>query len=568
MRNSHGKSHWQHLRTILALFFAERRSALLIGSLLAATTIMAGVALLGVSGWFITATAIAGLSTVSALMFDVFSPAAAIRMLAIVRTAARYGERLTTHDATLRILAAMREKLFRGWSEPGAARALLARPASLLFRLTVDIDALDSLYLRILVPAGSALAAAIIAGLTLSLLIHPLLGTGLCTWLLIIGLGVPVIAARTARRTARKRAFSLEAVRARSIDLASGQTELAVAGRLDAQCELIMVADARLAEADDDFSKLETATTAIFSMTTTIVLVGTLIFSAALVEAGSITPPLAALAVLIAFASVEPFSGLRRGALELGRTLLAAQRIGPRLESLPPEASPDKPPALLALLLQKITAGYDPDHPVLSNLSLAVEAGERVALIGTSGAGKSTLLNVVSGELSVTSGQVLVAVHTLLPQRTELFRDSFRENLRLAAPDATDDDLWQALESAGLAADLRKLPDGLDTPLGEGGLGLSGGQGRRFALARLFLRNTSFWLLDEPTEGLDNKTAQDVLDRLSLLAMGRTILFATHVLREAAIADRLIVMEKGHIICDVRRGDSGYATTLATLRSG
>lgn len=566
MKSTHVKGRLRHLRTILALFLAERRRAILTGALLAAMTILAGIALLGLSGWFITATAIAGLSAVSALMFDVFSPAAAIRMLAIIRTAARYGERLTTHDATLRILAAMRERLFRGWAEPGAARALLARPASLLFRLTVDIDALDALYLRILVPAGAALAAAIVAGLTLGLLIHPLLGSGLCIWLLTIGLGVPIVASRAAQRTARKRAYSLEALRARTIDLVSGQTELAIAGRLDAQCELILSADNRLAEADNHFNRLETATTAIFSMTTTIVLVGTLLFSAALVETGFITPPLAALAVLIAFASLEPFSGLRRGALELGRTLLAAQRLGPRLETVPKERIIEKPPAGLALSLQNVTSGYDTAYPVLSQLSLVIEAGERVALIGASGAGKSTLLNIATGELPAMEGKILVGPHTLLPQRTELFQDSLRENLRLAAPGATDETLWESLEAAGLAPDLRKLPGGLDTLLGEGGLGLSGGQGRRLALARLFLRNTPFWLLDEPTEGLDGKTAQDVLDRLSILAKGRTILLATHVLREAMIADRIVIMEKGRIVCDVRRSDSGYATTLAALR--
>lgn len=568
MSNLHRQNYWRDLRTILTLFFAARGRSLLIGIFLAAATIIAGIALLGLSGWFITATAIAGLSVTSALMFDVFSPAAAIRMLAIVRTASRYGERLVTHDATLGVLAAMREKLFRGWSAPGAARALLARPASLLFRLTVDIDVLDSLYLRVLVPVGAAIGAAVVAGLTLGLLLHPLLGTGLCLWLLLVGLGVPVVASRAARRTARKQSYSLEALRARTIDLVSGQTELAVAGRLDAQCASIMAADNHLAEADKDFNKLETATTAVFGVTTTVVLVGTLLFSAALVETGIATPPLAALAVLIAFASVEPFAGLRRGALELGRTMMAARRIGPRLEPLPPVAPPGTPPPDLALCFDTVTVGYSPDNPVFSKLSLSVKIGERVALIGKSGAGKSTLLAVATGEIGAAEGEVLISPCTLLPQRTELFRDSLRENLRLAAPQTTDDVLWEALEAAGLASDLRKLPDGLDTPLGESGLGLSGGQGRRFALARLLLRNTPFWLLDEPTEGLDGKTAQDVLDRLSILTKGRTILVATHVRREAAIADRIIVLENGRITADICRSDPRYAKTLATLRAG
>ena len=132
---------WSAFRPILALFLTERRAALLAGALLAAATVLAGIALLGLSGWFITATAIAGLSSATAFAFDVFAPAAAIRFLALARTAARYGERLTTHDATLGVLAGLRVEVFRNWAQPQAAQRLLKRPARLLFRLTADIDA-------------------------------------------------------------------------------------------------------------------------------------------------------------------------------------------------------------------------------------------------------------------------------------------------------------------------------------------------------------------------------------------------------------------------------------------
>lgn len=120
------------LKPILTLFFSEKRGKLWAGMLLAAITVLCGILLLGLSGWFITATAIAGLATASALAFDVFAPAAGIRLLAILRTASRYAERLVTHDATLAVLAAMREKLFRSWAAPQAAKILLRRPSRLL----------------------------------------------------------------------------------------------------------------------------------------------------------------------------------------------------------------------------------------------------------------------------------------------------------------------------------------------------------------------------------------------------------------------------------------------------
>ena len=131
---------------------------MVLGAGLAALTVLAGMGLLGLSGWFIAATAIAGLQLASALAFDIFAPSAGIRLLAIARTASRYGERLVTHDATLATLAQLRERIFRSWARAGNIQDLLRRPARALFRLTGDLDALESFYLRLLVPAGAALA--------------------------------------------------------------------------------------------------------------------------------------------------------------------------------------------------------------------------------------------------------------------------------------------------------------------------------------------------------------------------------------------------------------------------
>ena len=158
------------LRPVLALFWAGDRRMLTYGTLLSFTTALAGIALLGLSGWFIAATSIAGLTLVTALTFDVFMPSAGIRLLAIGRTASRYGERLVTHDATLGVLAHLRERVFRRFARADAARGLAANPSRLLFRLTIDIDALDSLYLRVLAPvlvaagAGLAVTAALAFG--------------------------------------------------------------------------------------------------------------------------------------------------------------------------------------------------------------------------------------------------------------------------------------------------------------------------------------------------------------------------------------------------------------------
>jgi ATP-binding cassette subfamily C protein CydC len=288
----------------------------------------------------------------------------------------------------------------------------------------------------------------------------------------------------------------------------------------------------------------------------------------ALAGEGRIGTAGAVLALLVALTAMEPFAALRRGALEAGRTWLAARRLSPYCGAAQPPARPAAPATPDQVLrLDGVCARYpDSDVDALHGISLHLGAGERVALIGASGAGKSTLMALVAGELAPRSGVVEAVPHAWLGQRADLFQDSLRDNLRLARPEADDPALWAALEAAGLADDVRALHAGLDTRLGEGGLGLSGGQARRLAIARLLLQPHRLWLLDEPTEGLDAPIAADLLARLDALGAGRTWLIATHLRREAALADRLLLVRNGRIEAECRRGSPGFDATLASLR--
>jgi len=572
LQRSPSRSLPRSLGAVLKLFWTGQRNHLLLGAALAAFTVLAGIALLGLSGWFITATAIAGLSAATALAFDVFAPSAGIRFLALTRTAARYGERLVTHDATFAVLAALRERAFRGWAQPGAARRLLLRPARLLFRLTSDIDALDSLYLRILVPAAAALGAALAAGVTLGL-VNGWFGLLAGLWLLLAGLGVPALAARRALTPSRRRSSGLETLRQRIIDLTAGQTDLVMTGRMAAAQAGLTAADARLADADNALNRIEARVTAAFSVATALLLTAALLTVAALAESGAIGAPVAAMAVLVALAALEPFAALRRGAMELGRALLAVGRLAPRLvdQSAAPVRQAPADDQVAATLRQVSVRHPGAARPVFADVDLTVGAGERIAIIGASGAGKSTLLALLAGELEATTGEVRNRPASLLTQRTELFQDSWRGNLQLAAPQADDATLMAALTAASLDDVIRGRSTGamassLDTPLGEGGAGLSGGQGRRLALARLLLRDAPLWLLDEPTEALDAATARDVLGCAARLAEGRAVVIATHLRREAELADRLLVMDHGRLTAEARRGEPAFDVLLAGLR--
>lgn len=532
------------------------------GAALAALTVLMGMALLGLSGWFITATALAGLVPATALVFDVFMPSAGIRLLAVGRTGARYAERLVTHDATLAVLASLRQRLFLSWARPQGARLLLQRPARLLQRLTADVDALDNLYLRLLVPAVAALGAALLAALAYGFM-RWWLGLLTLAWLLLTGWGIALWHGLRSRKAAVRRAMALEAMRAQTVDLVAGQTELLMAGQLPAQVQQVLHSDARCAQADERLYQSEAAAAQAYGAVSAITLSASVLLMAWLMEQGRINAPVAALGILLALSAMEPFAALRRGAEQAGRTWLALRRLAPPLAAKVEAAeSPQQPMQKLAVSLQAVRLRQ------LGPIDLNVRQGERVALIGSSGAGKTSLLHLMAGELQPDEGVVQARSCSWMTQRTELFQDSLRNNLRLADADADDEQLWGVLQAAGLRSDVMALPQGLDTMLGEGGMGLSGGQSRRLALARLLLSPDRCWLLDEVTEGLDAVTAADVLKRLVQAAESgaRTLIFATHWQREASLADRIVYLQAGRVRAQALRGTPEFEQLMARLR--
>ena len=552
--------------------WAGRHRRWIAGALLAAVTVLAGMGLLGLAGWFITATAMAGLYASTALAFDVFMPSAGIRLLALGRTVSRYAERLVTHDATLAALARLRQTVFLAWSEPDGTGIRRHYPARAQFRLTHDLDALQDVYLRLMVPACAALGGMLLAALVLGWL-APWLGLLLLGWLVALGGAITWILFRRSWRPAARHALLTERLRAGAIDLVSGQTELIMADQLEQHCAGLERVDRRLARIDRRMNRLEARAGGVYEAAGSLTLAGVLLATGWLFEQGHIGLPYVVLAILLVFGVMEPFAALRRGAMEAGRMWLAARRLSPACRPPVKAASGvgagQRPfgDSGRALTLGDVSVRY-PGSKVnaLTNVSLTLADHERVAVVGASGTGKSTLIATLAGELAVRQGHVHSKPSAWLSQRTHVFQDTLRDNLLVANPHAHDDQLWRALHDAGLHAYVQALPQGLDTWLGEEGLGLSGGQLRRLALARLLLQERPVWLLDEPTEGLDEVTAADVLARLDRRGRDRSWLMATHMSREAALADRLIVMEGGRVQAVVERGTAAYADTLATLR--
>lgn len=556
---------FRDLLTILSLFRRAAFRPMLGGVLLATLTALAGVALLGLSGWFITATGIAGAIAATALAFDTFRPGAGVRFLALLRTGGRYAERLVTHEATLAVIATLRVRMFRAAARPGLARALIQRPGRLLFRITGDLDALDTLYLRLAVPLSVLvlLSLAVAAGLWFliglwgPLMALVLLGTGI---LLLVWL------AQASWGPGGQRAILLETLRLRLLDLTAGRVDWRMVGRLGAMADLTLDADRRLTRADERLNRMEVISGLVQSLVGTGLLTGGLLLAAWMVGDGWLEAGGATLAVLTSMAMVEPLAPLRRGGVELGRLLRAARRVAADLAPTPPITVPS-PPTGLAVQIDRMHFRHDGAAiPLFNGLSLSIPSGQHVALIGGSGAGKSSLIALLTGEATPQSGSVAALDWALMDQRVDLFQDDIRANLRLADPAADDDRLWQVLHLAGLERVVREMPAGLDSPLTEGGAGLSSGQRRRLALARFLLQDKPLWLLDEVTDGIDLSVAGEILTKLKELGANRTILIVTHLRREAALADRLIRVQGGNLVTDAARGTPAFEEALATLR--
>lgn len=539
------------LWAIFWLILRDQRAAMIRGAVLGVVVLAMGGALLGLSGWFITATAVAGLAGTGAV-FDVFRPSAMVRFLALGRAAARYGERMLTHDATLRALESLRLRVLASYLVAPYPRMIRARGAQALNRLTADIDALDGVPLRLVLPLLAGLVVQIIALGVLWFLVAP----ALALW--VVGgyvLGAALIFGRMARVSvplSRRAEMAAQAFRTRLIDLIRARRDLAVYGRLVAQAEAVQRAEDRRLALRRSLDRAERRASAALTLLGTVVTAGALGFGLMLVQQGQIDPAFAALGFFSALALAETLVPLRRAASDFGRMADAARRTGrdlavsvPEVSASRIEAGPSDVRIIGATLLR--TGGH---QPVVTDVSLHVRPGETVAITGASGSGKSTLLLAIAGLHPIAAGEILIggtavadqteaalrAQVTLLPQRSALMAGTVAEALRLAAP-ADDERLWKVLSAVQLA-EVIAAKGGLLTRIGPKGEGLSGGEARRLALARALLRAPCVLLLDEPTEGLDDPMARAVLQGIRDILPDAAILIAAHREAEMAFADR------------------------------
>jgi ATP-binding cassette subfamily C protein CydC len=551
-----------------------------LGLALSLVTLLANIGLLALSSWFIASMAIAG--SVGALM-DYTTAGAGVRALALGRAAGRYAERLVNHDTTFRILSALRLWFYERIEPLAPARLSLYRSGDLLSRIRADIDTLDDFYVRGVVPS---LVGVLALGCIIPFLAHfdPRLAAIDAAALVFAGVLLPLLLKRLSTRPGRERIAGAAELRSLVVEEVQGMAELVAFGAADAHADRVGAADRGMDRQQRVLSSLQglgdagiVAASAFAVWAAAFVLVP-VVGSGGLPRADM---AMLTVAVLASFETIMPLPGVMQRA---GEMAAAARRLFQIIDAEPAVTEPvvtadlgEVFPGPVSVSIRDLRFRYGPGQPwVFDGLSLDIPAGSRLGIVGPTGAGKSSIVNVLlrfwdfeGGRIRITGAGDLPGaaertgrdlrtfatedvrrLFSIVPQAPYLFHASIRENLLIAMPQAADragEDREEALHSALRIAQLEELvaalPDGLDTIVGEAGREMSAGEVQRIALARALLRNAPIYILDEPTEGLDDRTAEALLGALREWVPGKTLVVISHRERELAIVDRVFRLD-------------------------
>ena len=533
---------------------------LALGIFLSLITLLANVALLALSGWFITAMAIAGVTGVA---INYFTPAALIRAAAIIRTAGRYAERLVTHEATFRLLSELRVWFYQHLEPLAPAGLESYKSGDLLSRIRADIDTLNNVYLRLIVPVVVALISSVLFFIFLSFY-NPLLALVELTLLLIAGVIVPLWVNRLAYDTGKQITQTQSQLRSAIINDLQGMGELLIYGADTAHAEHIEHLSQQLATQQQKMSRISGLSQAPLGLCASLALWASLLMIIPMVNNGSQLPAKLAMLALFSLASFEAVMPLPFAFQSLGETFAAARRIFNIIDKKNLITEPTTPATIhtpLHIKFEQVSFRYPANHEwILESFNLDIPPQTSLAIMGQTGSGKSSLINILLRFYPINAGKILINNTSIehynsetlrqhiavVPQQNHLFNDSILKNLRLAKHNATMQEIETACKAAQIHDFIQAQPEGYHTLVGEIGTRLSGGQRQRIAIARALLKPASVLILDEPTEGLDPQTADKVIKNLYQWAKDKqqTLIIITHRLEGIENSDQIINLSR------------------------
>lgn len=538
--------------------------------LLGIVTVLSVLGLVMVAGWFISMAAVAGVVAVGLHTFNYLMPSAIIRLFAITRTAARYGDLMVSHHAVFGLLKQLRVAFFSRWATlPFLARSNAKSSSQTMQRLVKDIDTLDEFVLRIVSPWVVATTAVLaLVAVLLWLLPH-----GWVALFLLLTLLVAYVVLRLGVALAKQESRLVHQRKSKLLDALPAITQLLIWQQWLPQTNQMTQLDAAHHQLMQKTHNLRRWGGFVMQLVIALVVVAVLalanelfvanrlpIFTADTInEYAALNPAMVLALVLGLFGVIEIVVALVGEPLALGHSIHAKNRLNELVcydDKTPPKTPLPDSAQPLTLRLCDVCVKLPSAIVSTTQISATLDSQRPTLIVGASGAGKSTLLMTLAGEIEPVSGQITLngtdytkMAHGqslgFLGQTVDIFDQTLADNLRLGKPSASDDELLAVLDKVGLLSWLNAQPKGLATPLGEYGMAISGGQARRIALARLLLTPKAILLLDEPFAGLDGNTRQKVWD--SLLAMQQQgdigiLAIATHqVWEQMCEADRIVI---------------------------
>ena len=557
--------------------FKFAKLPLFLGLILMITGLASSIGLLTTSGWFLAATAIAGLGT----LFNFFYPSASVRGLAIGRTLFRYFEKLVTHDATFRILAKLRVQVFEKIIPLSPAVLNRYRNSDLLNRLVSDVDTLDSLYLRLIAPFITAIFVILAMCIGLSFVNAPL-ALGLGASLLLLVFVIPTVFYQLGKKFGDKLVHSRALYRTQFLEFIQAQAELLLFNAEDKLKDNMAKTEANWQADQQKEANLSGFSTALSLFLNGLIIAAMLWFSSQ-AEFGNDEYRMAfiALFTFAALSSFEILMPLGSAFLHIGQVIASAERVTDIIEQQPLVTFNGKAEfnqnATTLIEAKDLSFTYpERQNRALENLNLTIPKGQKVAILGKTGSGKSTLLQLLVRNYDANQGQLFLAGKPIadyaedtlrsqfcfLTQRVHVFSDTLRQNLQFAsAVNISDKKMIEVLNQVGLGK-LLEQEQGLDIWLGDGGRPLSGGELRRLGLARILLNDAPILLLDEPTEGLDRETERQILRLILAHAENKTLIMVTHRLTAIEQFDELCVIDEAKLI------EKGTYAELLQLEKG
>ncbi|EIF40504.1 MULTISPECIES: heme ABC transporter ATP-binding protein/permease CydC [Haemophilus] len=557
--------------------FKFAKLPLFLGLVLMITGLASSIGLLTTSGWFLAATAIAGLGT----LFNFFYPSASVRGLAISRTLFRYFEKLVTHDATFRILAKLRVQVFEKIIPLNPAVLNRYRNSDLLNRLVSDVDTLDSLYLRLIAPFITAIFVILAMCIGLSFINAPLaLGLGISLLLLVFV--IPTVFYQLGKKFGDKLVHSRALYRTQFLEFIQAQAELLLFNAEDKLKDNMAKTETNWQADQQKEANLSGFSTALSLFLNGLIIAAMLWFSSQ-AEFGNDEYRMAfiALFTFAALASFEILMPLGSAFLHIGQVIASAERVTDIIEQRPLVTFNGKAEfdqnATILIEAKDLSFTYpERQNRALENLNLTIQKGKKIAILGKTGSGKSTLLQLLVRNYDANQGELFLAGKPIadyaedtlcsqfcfLTQRVHVFSDTLRQNLQFAsAVNISDEKMIEVLNQVGLGK-LLEQEQGLDIWLGDGGRPLSGGEQRRLGLARILLNDAPILLLDEPTEGLDRETERQILRLILAHAANKTLIMVTHRLTAIEQFDELCVIDEAKLI------EKGTYAELLQLEKG